>query len=191
VVSRVHQTAVFPARFQLVLASNTCPCGQSDSLSDQCQCSPTMKRRYHDRISGPIRDRVDIHRTLTSPTRPELARSTGQSRPSSELAAIVLDARDRQSRRLRGTSWRFNCEVPGAVLRKEFPLSDSARRLLESEVRGQKLSARAADRVAGLAWSVADIHGHERPDADDVGIAVALRQNRHLGSPLRGLVAAS
>ncbi|HSI27413.1 MAG TPA: YifB family Mg chelatase-like AAA ATPase [Aeromicrobium sp.] len=191
VVSRIHQTAVFPARFQLVLASNPCPCGQSGSLSDQCQCSPTMRRRYHDRISGPIRDRVDIHRTLTSPTRPELARSTGQSRPSSELAAIVLAARERQARRLAGTAWRFNCEVPGTVFRKEFPLSDAARRLLESEVRGQKLSARAADRVAGLAWSVADIHGHQRPDADDVGIAVALRQNRHLGSPLRRLVAAS
>ena len=191
VVSRIHQTAVFPARFQLVLASNTCPCGQSNSMSEECRCSPTMRRRYLDRVSGPIRDRVDIHRSVSTPTRPELAKATGQSRPSIELAAIVREARERQARRLAGTPWRLNSDVPGAVLRKDFPLADAARALLESEVRAQNLSARSSDRVAGLAWSVADIHGHDRPDTDDVGIAVALRRDRPLGSPLRGLVAAS
>lgn len=191
VVSRAHHTAVFPARFQLVLASNPCPCGQAGSVSDQCQCTPMMRRRYRDRVSGPIRDRIDIHRTLTSPTRPELAHAVGRSRPTAELAGLVSAARDRQAHRLDGTRWRLNSEVPGAVLRKEFGLSDGARRLLDAEVRGQKLSARSADRVAGLAWSVADLHGHARPDADDVGIALALRQGLALGAPLRELVAAS
>jgi magnesium chelatase family protein len=191
VVSRANQTAVFPARFQLVLASNPCPCGQSGSVSDQCQCTPMMRRRYRDRISGPIRDRIDIHRTLNTPTRPELARAVGRSRPSAQLADLVAAARERQARRLSATPWRLNCELPGAVLRKEFPLPDGARALLESQIRGQKLSARSADRVGGLAWSVADLHGHEQPDVDDVAVALALRQDLALGSAMREHVAAS
>jgi magnesium chelatase family protein len=191
VVSRATQTAVFPARFQLVLASNPCPCGQSGSLSDQCQCTPMMRRRYGDRISGPIRDRIDIHRRLSTPTRPELAQAVGQSRPSAQLADVVAAARERQTQRLASTPWHLNCEVPGAVLRKEFPLTDRARALLESQVRAQKLSARSADRVGGLAWSVADVHGHDRPRADDVAVALALRQGLQLGSPMREYVTAS
>jgi magnesium chelatase family protein len=191
VVSRATQTAVFPARFQLVLASNPCPCGQGGSLTDQCRCTPMMRRRYLDRISGPIRDRIDIHRTLTTPTRPELAQAVGQSRPSAELAQVVAAARQRQARRFAGAAWELNSQVPGAMLRKEFPLPDAARTLLESQVRGHKLSARSADRVASLAWSVADIEGHDRPERDDVAVALALRQGVPLGSQLRELVAAS
>ena len=73
VVSRSAQTAVYPARFQLVLAANPCPCGLDGAAGDECRCSPLMRRRYADRLSGPIRDRIDIHRVLTAPQRPELA----------------------------------------------------------------------------------------------------------------------
>lgn len=191
VVSRANQTAAFPARFQLVLASNPCPCGQGGSVSEQCRCTPMMRRRYRDRVSGPIRDRIDIHRELKAPSRPELAHVVGGARSSAELATLVAEARQRQAARLTNTPWLLNSEVPGVELRKRWPLGDDARRLVDGQMRSQVLSARAADRVLALAWSVADLRGHDVPVTDDAQVAIALRRGDPLGPELRELVMAS
>jgi magnesium chelatase family protein len=190
-IARANQTAVFPARFQLVLASNPCPCGQDGAAAGQCHCTPMMRRRYRDRITGPVRDRVDIHRSLTLPSRPELARAIGRSQSTDRLSEVVAEARARQADRLHGTPWRLNAEVSGSELRKRWPLEDSARAVLDSQVTSHKLSARSADRILGLAWSVADLRGHDRPLRDDALLAVSLRQGTPLGPDLRELVAAS
>jgi magnesium chelatase family protein len=190
-IARANQTAVFPARFQLVLAANPCPCGQDGAAADQCHCTPMMRRRYHDRITGPVRDRIDIHRSLTLPSRPELARAIGRSQSTERLSELVAEARDRQAHRLHGTPWRLNSEVPGSELRKQWPIEDAARAVLDSQLTSHKLSARSADRVLGLAWSVADLRGHERPRRNDALLALSLRQGSPLGPDLRELVAAS
>lgn len=190
-IARAGQTAVFPARFQLVLAANPCPCGQSGSPSEQCQCTPLMRRRYRDRISGPVRDRIDIHRTLTMLTRPELARAIARSKPTATLAALVAEARCRQAARLRETPWTLNADVPGPELRKRFAIRETARAILDGQLHAQRLSARSADRVLALAWSVADLRGHDRPDDDDAVLALALRRGTPLGPALRDLVLAS
>ncbi len=190
-IARANQTAVFPARFQLVLAANPCPCGQDGAAGDQCHCTPLMRRRYQDRITGPVRDRIDIHRTLTLPSRPELARALGRSKSTEHLAQLVIEARHRQASRLAGTPWAVNSEVPGSELRKQWPIEDSARAVLDHQVSSHKLSARAADRILALAWSVADLRGRQRPSREDAVLALALRQGTPLGPDLRELVAAS
>jgi magnesium chelatase family protein len=190
-IARANQTAIFPARFQLLLASNPCPCGQDGAAAGQCHCTPMMRRRYRERVTGPVRDRIDIHRSLTLPSRPELARAIGRSQTTRRLAEVVAEARGRQSTRLDGTPWRLNSEVPGSELRKQFPIEDAARAVLDSQVSSHKLSARAADRILGLAWSVADLRGHDRPTRDDALLALALRQGAPLAPDLRELVAAS
>ncbi|HKY59297.1 MAG TPA: YifB family Mg chelatase-like AAA ATPase [Aeromicrobium sp.] len=190
-IARANQTAMFPARFQLVLASNPCPCGQDGAASGQCHCTPLMRRRYRERITGPVRDRIDIHRSLTLPSRPELARAIGRSHSTDRLAAVVAGARERQAHRLEGTPWRLNSEVPGSELRKQWPIEDAARAVLDSQVSSQKLSVRAADRILALAWSVADLRAHGRPSRDDALLALSLRQGTPLGPDLRELVAAS
>jgi magnesium chelatase family protein len=190
VVSRAAQTSVFPARFQLVLAANPCPCGQGGTVAEQCECTPLMRRRYRDRISGPVRDRIDIHRVLTAPSRPELAHALGRTRSTADLAMVVARARDRQATRYVGTPWVLNGDVPGVELRKHWPVGEAGRSLLETQLRAQRLSARSADRILRLAWSVADLRGHDIPDADDVDVALALRRGSPLGHELRALVAA-
>jgi magnesium chelatase family protein len=190
-IARANQTAIFPARFQLVLASNPCPCGQDGAADGHCHCTPMMRRRYRDRVTGPVRDRIDIHRTLTLPSRPELARAIGRSQTTNRLAEVVAEARGRQSLRLGGTPWRLNSEVPGSELRKQWPIEDAARAVLDGQVSSHKLSARAADRILGLAWSVADLRGHDRPRRGDVLLALSLRQGQPLAPDLRELVAAS
>ncbi|MBC7633096.1 YifB family Mg chelatase-like AAA ATPase [Aeromicrobium sp.] len=191
VVSRAAQTAAYPARFQLVLAANPCPCGLSSSVSDLCRCTPLMRRRYSDRLSGPIRDRIDIQRSLTALSRPELVNALTGARSTAELAGEVAQARERQARRLRATSWRLNSEVPGTELRKHWPVSDRGRALPDQQLRSQKLNARSADRILRLSWSLADLVGHDIPSGDDVGSALALRRGTPLGGALRDMVQAS
>src|SRR5690606_15591879 len=112
----------YPARFQLILAANPCPCGLDGAAGDECRCSPLMRRRYADRLSGPIRDRIDIHRTLRSPSRPELAAAMTGTVGTGRLKDLVVQARERQRRRFAGESWELNCAVPGAALRHRWPV---------------------------------------------------------------------
>lgn len=191
VVSRAAQTATFPARLQLVLAANPCPCGQGGTVDHPCDCTPLMRRRYADRISGPIRDRVDIHRTLTAPTRPELAGVLGGGAGTAVLAGRVAEARARQAHRLTDTPWDRNGDVPGVELRKRWPPDAEARAVVDRRLRAQQLSARAADRVLRLSWSVADLRAHHRPTVDDVHLALALRTGASLGPGVADLVPAS
>ncbi|MET0447946.1 MAG: YifB family Mg chelatase-like AAA ATPase [Aeromicrobium sp.] len=191
VVSRAAMTAAYPARFQLVLAANPCPCGLSSAVSDQCRCTPLMRRRYADRLSGPIRDRVDIHRSLSAITRPELVASLAGARPTRELLSFVVESRDRQRRRLADTPWRLNSEVPGVDLRKRWPVHDGGRALIDHELRTQKLNARSADRILRLSWTIADLRAHDVPDADDVEAALSLRRGTALGGTLRDMVQAA
>src|SRR4029453_1005349 len=109
--SEVH--ARFPARFQLILAANPCPCGQAATPGGHCQCPPAVVRRYAEKISGPIRDRIDINQAFL-PLRKAYLKATLQSTESSAVVAQrVLEARERQCRRLSGSGWQTNGEVSG------------------------------------------------------------------------------
>jgi len=190
VVSRSAQTAVYPARFQLILAANPCPCGLDGAPGDECRCSPLMRRRYADRLSGPIRDRVDIHRTLRSPSRPELATAlSGSGVGTACLREAVVQARDRQEHRFADESWRLNADAPGSALRTRWPVVAAARELVDAQLRNRTLNPRSADRVLRLSWTLADLASHAVPTVDDVESALALRRGESLGGPLRDLVA--
>lgn len=189
VVSRAAQTVAFPAKFQLILAANPCPCGHSGSVGERCECTPAMRRRYSDRISGPIRDRIDIHRTLVAPARAELMLESGSVGGTKRCAEHVQLARARQMARFSSTPWRLNSEVPGVEFRRHWPPDDQGRRLLEAQLRSHKLSARAIDRVVKVAWSVTDLSGNDRPGVDEIDAALALRRGTAVGGALRSLVA--
>ena len=105
---------------------------------------------------------------------------------TSELRELVSQARQRQLHRWAATNWRLNSAAPGVELRKNWPATDEGIKLLEQQVRSNKTSPRSADRVLRLAWSVADLCGHDRPNFHDVQTALDLRR----GSPVGGDVAA-
>ncbi len=191
VVSRAAQTATFPARFQLVLAANPCPCGHAGSVMQRCECSAPMRRRYADRLSGPIRDRVDIHRTLVEPGRRDTGEPSSARIGTAVLGARVRDARVRQRERYRGTPWRVNAAVPGVELRKHWPPDQAGLRLLEGQIRGHRITPRSADRVLRLAWSVADLCGRSRPTAEDVRTGLDLRRGTPIGGELLELLEAA
>ncbi|MDR2895847.1 MAG: YifB family Mg chelatase-like AAA ATPase, partial [Propionibacteriaceae bacterium] len=110
VLSRSEMTVRYPARFQLVLTANPCPCGFGAG-SAKCRCAPSAVRRYASALSGPILDRVDLQ-CLVEPSRRMLSTPTQSDGPTTaQVATRVMEARGRQSRRLRDTPWRTNSEV--------------------------------------------------------------------------------
>lgn len=174
--ARSHAQTTYPARFQLVTSSNPCPCGWAESPGARCTCLPMAIRRYRERLSGPILDRIDIHQRLLPLQGSYLKRLAGATPESSAtVAARVLDARDRQRHRLAPFDLATNASVPGPLLRRQLPPPEGID-AVETAVRRGQLSARGIDKVVRLAWSVADLAGHEAPTAGDVHQALGLRR---------------
>ncbi len=174
-VSRLAAQVRFPARFQLVLAANPCPCGLAVERGDTCTCTPMARIRYLGRLSGPLLDRVDLRIEMSAASRADLRGDPSGVEGTAAVADRVLAARERMAQRLDGTPWRVNAEVPGHVLRRRWRLPwetvAEAERLLDL---GQ-LTARGVDRVVRVAWTLADLAGRDRPDAGDVRVALDCR----------------
>ncbi|MCI1017959.1 YifB family Mg chelatase-like AAA ATPase [Microbacterium sp. C5A9] len=176
-VSRAGFTASYPARFQLVLAMNPCPCGNHGVRGAECVCPSLAIRRYATRLSGPLRDRLDIELQVA---RVSVARAVSGDRSTVTTAAArerVRAARDRAAVRWRGTPWRCNGEIPGARLRQlDVRIDPQARAPLERALERGALTLRGYDRVLRVAWTMADLAGVERPGRDEIGGALFLKR---------------
>ena len=174
-IHRAGFTASFPARFQLVLAMNPCPCGEFGVSGGTCTCSPADVRRYAGKISGPLRDRVDIDLRLQRVS--HLGDDAGRRVSSADARARVAEARRRAAHRLAETPWRTNAEATGPWLRDgPHALTGPARRTLESALSRGLLTLRAHDRVLRVAWTIADLAQRPAPTAADVGRALFLKK---------------
>lgn len=178
VLGRADATVRFPARFHLVLSAAPCPC---DKEPGDCVCTPMAIRRYAARVTGPVLDRIEIN----APVRPysaaekdlqAMSRRKGftVNEDSATMRELVLNARARQAERFAGTRWTTNAEMSGTFLRRELPLPDGID-LLDRAITGGRFSARGADQVLRLAWTVADLRGLDRPDRDCLTDAMDLR----------------
>ncbi len=172
-ISRSGFTVQLPANFQLVLASNPCPCGKFIGTGSECSCAPQIRRRYLARLSGPLLDRIDIRVTLNRPTLAELDTIDQTFSESKVVAQKVSQARQRAAKRLAKTPWQLNAKVPGPYLRKHFPLSPQVRQLLLNSAKS--FSARGVDRTIRIAWTIADLAEHESPTVDDLAEALLFR----------------
>jgi magnesium chelatase family protein len=178
VIHRSGGAAKFPAKFQLILAANPCPCGHGYGTGRQCRCSDQVRTRYLGKLSGPLLDRVDIRLAISPATKAKLAASRGGtegSASSAELRELVTAARNRAKLRLAGTPWSTNAHVPGSYLRKHFSIPVSSLEKLERALLMGRLSMRGYDRCLRLAWTSSDLAGTEYPNQFDVSRAMYLR----------------
>ncbi|MFD0691263.1 YifB family Mg chelatase-like AAA ATPase [Actinomadura fibrosa] len=171
-ISRAEMTANFPARFTLVLAANPCPCAAAKQMD--CACAPGIRRKYTSQISGPLLDRIDLKLELAPASRAELRYDLEFAESSDVVAERVLLARERTLKRLADTPWRSNSEIPGPELRRRFTPNPEAMQAADEALQRGNLSARGLDRVLRVAWTIADLTGHDEPSADDIGGALAL-----------------
>ncbi|HYP44398.1 MAG TPA: YifB family Mg chelatase-like AAA ATPase [Propionibacteriaceae bacterium] len=174
-LGRSEVQARYPARFQLILAANPCPCGQAATPGGHCTCPPLAVRRYAAKISGPVRDRIDISQAFRPTKRAFLRSALPDSESTATVAGRVLEARARQAHRLTGSGWQTNGEVSGPYLRTHLPLPEGLA-LVEDAVSRGKLSPRGVDKVLRVAWTLADLAARDRPARDQLAIALAMRR---------------
>ena len=184
VIARSAGVVRFPARFLMVLAANPCPCGRFSQKEDLCECPPSAIRRYQARLSGPLLDRVDLRVEVDRVTRSQLAGSGSRGDATTVVADRVRAARERAAARLTGTPWLSNSEVPGRELRSRWHAAPGALEDAERSLERGVLTVRGLDRVLRVAWTVADLLGHDRPDAADVALALQLRTGVPRGVPM-------
>ncbi|TDC35963.1 YifB family Mg chelatase-like AAA ATPase [Micromonospora sp. KC213] len=165
----------YPARTQLVLAANPCPCAKPAGDA-YCECSPLARRRYLGRLSGPLLDRIDLQVKLLPVRAAELLETVGAGESSTDVSARVAAARRAAAARWDPTGRRLNAEIPGPYLRRppwRLPAGDTAE--LRARLDSGAISARGFDRIIRLAWTIADLDGRDRPGREDVLEAIQLR----------------
>ncbi|MEV0539411.1 YifB family Mg chelatase-like AAA ATPase [Nocardia salmonicida] len=171
-IARRDGVARYPARFQLVLAANPCPCAPARDVD--CICAPLARRRYLGKLSGPLLDRIDIWVQMHG----QAGATFGdvQAESSTTVAARVAGARARAARRWSADGWTTNAEVPGHVLRKRFKLPRESIAPIETALRLGRMSARGADRAIRVAWTVCDLRDGDLPTVQDVMSSLNFRQ---------------
>ena len=151
-IARASGAATLPARFQLVAATNPCPCGHAGD-EDRCVCGQGVPERYVGRISGPLRDRIDVWVTLA---RMKAAAMVEGPDPESSAAVAmrIAAARTTQQARLGG---KLNARVGGRALRAISNLRPITARRLADLADAERLSGRGTERLLRVARTVADL----------------------------------
>jgi magnesium chelatase family protein len=169
-IVRLDGRANLPCRFMLIAAANPCPCGRGEADPD-CSCAPVTVQRYQGRLSGALADRIDILAAVRQPSAAEIGGAPGE--PSAEVRARVVEARERQERRL--GPGRCNAEMTPAEARA-CALDPTAGALLAELYARQRLSGRAHDRALRLAQTIADLAGVAAIGQEEMAQALQLRR---------------
>ena len=152
VISRANSQVRFPANFQLVAAMNPCPCGYYGDKSGRCQCRPEQIKRYQEKLSGPLLDRIDLHITV-----PALPASDLQSAQRGESSAVVRERVIQAYQRQQARQGKANNELSPSELDQFAPLGDAESRILAMAQSRLNLSARGYHRVLRVARTIADL----------------------------------
>jgi magnesium chelatase family protein len=175
-VTRVSAQTTYPARFMLVCSMNPCPCGYFGSRARECRCTPGEMRRYVNRISGPLIDRIDMHVEVESVPPGELSGGAAQER-SHEIRSRVQAAREIQRRRYLTYGGRIGCnaQLDAGTLMQACPMEQDAKNLIELSSERLELSNRAYTRILKVARTIADLDASEVIETAHVAEAVQYR----------------
>lgn len=169
-ISRANSQLTFPANFQLVAAMNPCPCGYDGDGSGRCRCRPEQIKRYQDKLSGPLLDRIDLH--ITVPALPIADLQNAQAGETSEqVRTRVAAAHERQLKRQK----KVNNELSPNEIDKYIHLGEAEQQLLQLAQQRLNLSARGYHRVLRVARTIADLADSECITSAHVSEALSYR----------------
>ena len=175
-ISRVHASLTFPSSFILIAAANPCPCGWAGDKERDCRCTAGEIKRYNQKISGPLLDRIDIHIRVPRVKYEELS-SRKRAESSAQIRQRIVAAREIQLKRLGKYHLFCNAQMNHALLQRLCVLEPQAQDLLEKAFKSLNLSARSYDRIVKVARTIADLAGTENISAAHIAEAIQLRND--------------
>lgn len=173
-ISRVSGTLSYPCNFMFIAAMNPCPCGYFRHSSKKCICTDNQVRKYLNKISGPLLDRIDIHIEVEPVEFEELDR-TDYEESSASIKKRVNKAREIQRNRYKEFGISSNSELTPDMLNKFCILSDDAKFILKTAFDKLGLSARAYDRVLKVSRTIADLAGSDIIEIEHISEALQYR----------------
>lgn len=173
-ITRAIGTLRFPANFMLVLAANPCPCGKFSGKGRACQCSSLQVRRYLNRLSGPLLDRMDLRLKVETPSRVELADASARE-SSKNIRLRVAAARKIAAERFIDLPFKLNSQIPSELLRGRFKAQPKVMSALHNLIDREEITARGFHKLLRITWSIADLRGVSVPGINELEAAVSLR----------------
>ena len=173
-ISRVAGSLTYPSQFTLIAAMNPCPCGFFGHPTKKCICSANAVRKYLNRISGPMLDRLDLHIEVP-PVDYESLKSKANEQSSAVIRERVNAARKIQTERYKGTDITCNARLTPSMLSKYCVLSAEAENMFKASFDRLGLSARAYDRILKVSRTIADLEGKEIIELSHVAQAIQFR----------------
>lgn len=173
-IARTVGTVSYPSDLMVVAAMNPCPCGFFGHPTRQCTCTDAARKRYQDRISGPILDRIDLH-VEVEPVDYEQLSSKEKAESSADIRERVEKARAIQRKRFEGTGIACNAKMSPKMTKDYCVLTPQASKLLKLSFEKLGLSARAYDKILRISRTIADLAGSENIELDHVAEAVQYR----------------
>lgn len=172
-IARVSGTLTYPANFMLIAAMNPCPCGYLGD-GDRCRCSLNEITKYHNKISGPLLDRIDLMVELPSLSYESLEQlSSGET--SAQIKERVLKAQQMQLERYKNEYFYFNSQLGAAQIEQYCPLGEKEKALMQSVFDRMNLSARAYHKILKVARTVADLEGCQEITAKHIAEVIQYR----------------
>lgn len=173
-ITRTGGSVSYPSNLMVVAAMNPCPCGYYGHPARQCTCTEAARKRYRDKVSGPILDRIDLHIEV-EPVDYERLSSKNKEETSAEIRKRVNRAREIQRKRFEGTGISCNAKMSPKVTKKFCVLTDEASNLLKLSFDKLGLSARAYDKILRIARTIADLEESESIELSHVAEAIQFR----------------
>ena len=173
-ISRAKISTEYPASFMLIASMNPCPCGYYNHPEKECVCGPGIVKRYLNRISGPLLDRIDLHVEVVPVNLEELTNYNPSTEQSKDIAARVVRARDIQEERFKDVKGVYcNAQMPSRLVREVCKLTSEGMTILKTAMNRLQLSARAYDRILKVARTSADLA--DSPDIKMEHLAEAIQ----------------
>ena len=174
-ISRAMHSVTYPCRFMLVCSMNPCKCGWYGHPSGRCVCTENSVLRYHERLSGPLLDRVDMYVETRSLEYDKL-RESPNTESSATIRARVNKARKAQSDRYKDDTLRCNAHIGPKQIEKYCRLSGDCEKLMRSAFQKLAMTARSYDRILRVARTIADMEGAEFIAPPHLAEAIQYRQ---------------
>ncbi len=173
-ISRINSSITYPCNFMFIASMNPCTCGYYGSKEKECSCREEQIRKYINKISGPLLDRIDIHIEVEGVKYEKLGNPM-PSESSSEIKKRVNCARNIQLDRYKKYHIFSNSELTPSLISKYCSLSSECNKILENAFRGLGLSARAYNRILKVARTIADLEASEKIEVSHLAEAIQYR----------------